>query len=89
MSSSSSSPLFIKADASDYITAKRQMAIAGEYLNTNNTNPVKTNGKTYNRNFKFVPTTNLDLSNCLIDSASYELLQSYTTGKGYINQKGC
>ena len=36
-----SSPIFTKADSSDYITAKRQMAIAGEYLNTNNTNPVK------------------------------------------------
>ena len=85
--SSSSSPLFIKADASDYITAKRQMAIAGEYLNTNNTNPVKTNGKTYNRNFKFVPTANLDLSNCLIDASSFALMNDYTTGKGYINQK--
>ena len=84
-SCSSSSTPFKKADASDYITAKRQMAIASEYLNTNITNPVKSNGSTYNKNFKFVPTTTLDLSNCLIDSASYELLQSYTTGKEYIN----
>jgi hypothetical protein len=82
-----SSPLFTKADSSDYITAKRQMVIASEYLNTNNTNPVKKNGKTYNKNFKFVPTKTLDLSNCLIESKSYELLQSYTTGKGYIDQK--
>jgi hypothetical protein len=83
--SSCSKTIFKKTDAGDYITAKRQMAIAGEYLNTNNTNPVKTNGYTYNKNFKFVPT--LDLSNCLIDSASFQLMNDYTTGKGYINQK--
>ena len=86
-----SSPIFTKADSSDYITAKRQMAIAGEYLNTNNTNPVKKNGKTYNKNFKFVPTKTLDLSNCLIEATSFRLMNDYTTGKGYIDQKekGC
>ena len=84
-----SSPIFTKADSSDYITAKRQMAIAGEYMNTNNTNPVKTNGSTYNKNFKFIPTKALDLSNCLIEAASYELLQSYKKGVSLSNSLGC
>jgi len=84
-----STPIFTKADSSDYITAKRQMAIASEYLNTNNTNPVKKNGKTYNKNFKFVPTKTLDLSNCLIEAKSYELLQSYKKGVSISNPLGC
>ena len=86
-----SSVLFKKVDSSDYITAKRQMAIANEFTKTQNTNPVKTNGKTYNKNFVFIPTLTNDLSNCLIESHSFELLQDYTTGKKYIDQlqNGC
>ena len=81
-----SSALFKKADSSDYITAKRQMTIANEFLNTNNTAPKKINGKTYNNNFKFIPTKANDLSNCLIEAASYSLLSDYTTGKGYVKK---
>jgi len=80
------SKIFNKADSSDYITAKRQVTIANEFLNTNNTSPIKTNGKIYNKNFKFIPTTTRDLSNCLIASASFSLLSDYNTGKGYANQ---
>ena len=80
------SNIFTKAGASDYITAKRQMTIANEFLNTNNTAPIKTNGKTYNKNFKFIPTVTNDLSNCLISSASFSLQSDYTTGKGYVNK---
>ena len=79
------SNIFNKADSSDYITAKRQMTIANEFLNTNNTSPIKSNGKKYNKNFKFIPTTTHDLSNCLIESASFALLSDYNTGKGYVN----
>jgi len=86
---SSSFTLFKKADSSDYITAKRQMAIAGEYMNTNNTNPVKKNRSTYNKNFKFIQTKAVDLSNCLIESKSYELLQSYKKGVSLSNPLGC
>ena len=86
---SSSSTLFKKADSSDYITAKRQMAIAGEYMNTNNTNPVKTNGSTYNKNFKFVPTKAVDLSNCLIEAASFRLMNDYKKGVSLSNPLGC
>ena len=39
-----SSTLFKKVDSSDYITAKKQMAIANEFLKNQNTNPVKNNG---------------------------------------------
>ena len=80
------SNIFNKADSSDYITAKRQMTIANEFLNTNNTSPIKSNGKKYNKNFKFIPTTVNDLSNCLIESASFALLSDYNTGKSYINK---
>ena len=82
-----SSHLFTKADASDYITAKRQMAIATEFLNTTDTAPTKNNGRIYNKNFKFIPTQANDLSNCLLESASYSLRSDYTTGKEYINKK--
>ena len=81
------SNIFNKADSSDYITAKRQMTIANEFLNTNNTSPIKKNGKKYNKNFKFIPTTTRDLSNCLIESASFSLLNDYNTGKQYINKQ--
>ena len=47
------SNIFNKADSSDYITAKRQMTIANEFLNTNNTSPIKSNGKKYNKNFNY------------------------------------
>lgn len=81
-----SSALFKKAGASDYITAKRQMTIANEFLKTNNTAPKKNNGKIYNNNFKFIPTKATDLSNCLIEAASYSLLSDYNTGKGYVEK---
>ena len=86
-----SSTLFKKVDSSDYITAKKQMAIANEFLKNQNTNPVKNNGKKYNKNFSFVPTLTNDLSNCLIEAHSFELLKDYTTGKKYIDQlqNGC
>ena len=80
------SNIFNKADSSDYITAKRQMTIANEFLNTNNTSPIKKNGKKYNKNFKFIPTVVNDLSNCLIESASFALLSDYNRGKSYVNQ---
>jgi len=81
------SNIFNKADSSDYITAKRQMTIANEFLNTNNTSPIKKNGKKYNKNFKFIHTKTNDLSNCLIESASFTLLSDYNTGKQYINKQ--
>ena len=81
------SNIFKKADSSDYITAKRQMTIANEFLNTNNTEPIKTNGNIYNKNFKFIPTVTNDLSNCLITSASFALQSDYNTGKQYINKQ--
>ena len=80
------SNIFKKADSSDYITAKRQITIANEFLNTNNTSPIKANGKKYNKNFKFIPNKANDLSNCLIESASFTLLSDYNTGKGYVNK---
>lgn len=81
-----SSSLFTKADSSDYITAKRQMTIANEFLNTNNTAPKKNNGKIFNNNFKFIPTKANDLSNCLIASASFSLRSDYTTGNDYLKK---
>ena len=83
-----SANLFKKVSSSDYIAYKKRMAIAGEYAKAttpNDLNPVKTNGNQYNRNFKFIPTTiSADLSNCLINSNSYQALQDYTVGLNYI-----
>ena len=76
-----------KVDSSDYIKTKRQTTIAQEFVraDTNTTfYPLKKNGLIYNKNFKFLPTTNTaDASNCLIFSKSYDLLSDYNTG---INQ---
>lgn len=80
-----SAPLFKKVNSSDYINYKKRTAIAGEYSSTTNTNPVKSNGLQYNRNFIFVPTLiSTDLSNCLIQTKSYELKQDYNSGVNYI-----
>jgi hypothetical protein len=80
-----SANLFTKVNSSDYITYKKRTAIAGEYATATNTNPVKTNGKPYNRNFNFIPTLiSTDISNCLIQSKSYELLKDYKNGFNYI-----
>jgi hypothetical protein len=82
-----SSNLFKKVDSSDYITYKKRAAIAGEYMNatTANLNPMKTNGKKYNENFKFVPTkTTSDISNCLLTAQSYDLKQNYLNGVIYL-----
>jgi hypothetical protein len=87
---SSSSTLFKKVDASNYITAKRQMAISNEYVNAINQSqflPIKNNGFVYNKNFKFVPSTGTDVSNCLVYAKNFELLNDYSVGKKYINQK--
>ena len=87
-----SAPLFKKVDAGDYITYKKRSVIAGEYRNAiaPNLNPIKINGKQYNENFKFVPTTPVlnitDISNCLLQSKSYELKQNYTYGVSYIDK---
>lgn len=81
-----------KVDSSDYIKTKRQTTIAQEFVraNTNNTfYPRKTNGLVYNKNFKFIPTTNTattDASNCVIFAKSYDLLSDYNNGKTTINQ---
>ena len=81
-----SAPLFKKVNSSDYINYKKRTAIAGEYATATNTNPVKDNGKPYNRNFNFIPTLlSPDLSNCLIQAKSYELKQDYTNGVNYIH----
>ena len=89
--SSATSNLFTKADSSDYITAKRRMTIAKEYVQAsteNQFNPVKNNKATYNQNYRFIPTTTsaIDASNCLIQSKSFDLLQNYNMGKEYIDQ---
>jgi len=80
---------FKKADASDYITAKRQMAIADEYVHATNTAPEKTNGFKYARNFKFISAapTQQTVNNCLIRAQSFELKQNYTSGVNYLNTK--
>ena len=78
-----SAHLFKKVNSSDYITYKKRTAIAAEYASDQNTNPVKTNGVQYNRNFNFIPTIT-DLSNCLIQAQSYELKQDYTNGFNFI-----
>jgi hypothetical protein len=81
-----------KVDSSDYIKTKRQTTIAQEFVraNTNTTfYPNKTNGLVYNKNFKFLPTTNsstTDASNCVIFARSYDLLNDYNNGKTTINQ---
>ena len=76
-----SAALFKKVDSSDYITYKKRNTIAKEYANTLNTNPMKTNGVIYNKNFTFLPSTVVnDLSNCLINAQSFELKQDYTSG---------
>ena len=76
-----SANLFKKVDSSDYITYKKRTVMA----NTAPTNPVKTNGKQYNRNFTFVPTLTDASANCLLQAHSQELKQDYTSGLTYIN----
>ena len=49
-----SANLFKKVNSSDYISYKKRTAIAGEYAAVVNTNPVKTNGVQYNKNFIFI-----------------------------------
>jgi len=89
----STSKLFNKVDSSDYITAKRQITISREFVKAstpNQFNPIKHNGVMYNKNYKFIPTTNAittDASNCLIQTKSFELLQDYTVGAGYVKQQ--
>lgn len=78
-----------KVDSSDYIKTKRQTTIAQEFVraDTNNTfYPHKTNGLVYNKNFKFLPNTTADASNCVIFAQSYDLLNNYNNGKTTINQ---
>lgn len=88
----STSKLFKKVDASDYITAKRRMTISKEYTKAADItqfNPVKTNGFVYNKNFSFLPTINTpttDASNCLVNAASFELLDNYNVGQNYSNK---
>ena len=82
---------FSKADASDYITAKRQTAIYKEYAKAGTPaefNPQKTNGKYYNKNFGFIPLSavSVDISNCLIRANSYEALTNYQSGQIVVNQ---
>jgi hypothetical protein len=84
-----SSKLFKKVDSGDYINYKKRSAIAVEYANVvpANLNPVKNNGKQYNKNFTFIPTFSTpttDLSNCLINAQNYELKQNYIFGSNYI-----
>ena len=79
-----SANLFKKVNSSDYISYKKRTAIAGEYAAVINTNPVKTNGVQYNRNFTFIPSLSNDLSNCLIQAKSYELKNNYINGFNYI-----
>jgi hypothetical protein len=89
---SSTSKLFKKVDSSDYITAKRRMTISKEYIKANDLtqfNPVKNNGFVYNKNFSFLPTISTpitDASNCLVNAASFELLDNYNFGQSYIKQ---
>jgi hypothetical protein len=77
--------LFNKLNSSDYISYKKRITIAGEYEKVANTNPVKTNGKQYNKNFKFLSALTLDMSNCLIQAQSYELKQDYVNGVNSIH----
>jgi hypothetical protein len=80
-----SANLFKKVNSSDYISYKKRAVIAGEYATATNTNPIKDNGKPYNRNFNFIPTLiSTDISNCLIQSKNYELLKDYKNGFNYI-----
>ena len=79
-----SANLFKKVNSSDYISYKKRTAIAGEYATSIVTNPVKTNGLQYNRNFTFIPSLGQDLSNCLIQAQSYELKNNYINGFNYI-----
>ena len=89
----STSKLFNKVDSSDYITAKRQITISREFVKAstlNQFNPIKLNGVMYNKNYKFIPTTNAittDASNCLIQAKNFELLQDYNMGAGYVKQQ--
>lgn len=77
--------LFNKLNSSDYISYKKRTTIAGEYEKVANTNPVKTNGDKYNKNFKFLSVISADISNCLIQAQSYELKQDYEIGVNYIH----
>jgi hypothetical protein len=80
-----SANLFKKVASSDYINYKKRLAIAGEFANTSNVNPVKTNGGQYNSIFTFIPTTiSSDVSNCLINAQSYDALQDYSFGLNYL-----
>jgi hypothetical protein len=85
-----SAQLFKKVDSSDYTTYKKRTTIAKEYVNANTVNmlnPMKMNGKRYNKNFRSVPTlvnTTTDASNCLLQAKSYELKQDYLNGVSYI-----
>ena len=79
-----SAKLFKKVNSSDYISYKKRTAIAEEYARVANTNPIKTNGNQYNKNFNFLSTMTPDMSNCLIQAQSYELNQDYTNGVKYI-----
>ena len=85
-----SANLLKKGDSSDYITLKKRQVIAHEYVNANTLNelnPIKMNGKRYNKNFRSVPTIitpTTDASNCLLQAKSYELKQDYLNGVSYI-----
>ena len=85
-----SAKLFKKVDSSDYTTYKKRTTIAKEYVNANTLNelnPMKMNGKRYNKNFRSVPTIvnpTSDASNCLLQAKSYELKQDYLGGVDYI-----
>jgi hypothetical protein len=85
-----SAKLFKKVDSSDYTTYKKRTTIAKEYVNANTVNtlnPMKMNGKRYNKNFRSVPTIvnpTTDASNCLLQAKNYELKQDYLDGVDYI-----
>lgn len=80
-----------RVNAGDYIRAKKQVAIYNEVKKNAPTaiNPLKTNGKQYNENYKIcVPSTctPTDCSGGILTYAkNYELKLNYQQGKYYKN----
>jgi hypothetical protein len=82
-----------RVDSSDYIKAKKQLAIYNELKNNvPNINPIKNNGRTYNENFRlFLPQTCNSPTDCsggaLAFAKNYALRLDFQQGRDYRTYK--
>jgi hypothetical protein len=80
-----------RVDSSDYISARKRNIIYSELKQNAKTlqtvNPVKTNGKTYNKNFFILLNKNCNPTSCpggcLAHVKNYELFNDFNQGKTY------